>query len=78
MSEMNGTHIGPNYICVFSADISPADVKQYMVRNLFSAVVNFNLSIKFTFYGPKYTTKKKKINVIKLKILITRMLKIKI
>lgn len=51
MSEMNGTHIGPNYICVFSADISPADVKQYMVRNLFSTVVNFNLVIKFTFYG---------------------------
>ena len=67
MSEMNGTHIGPNYICVFSADISPADVKQYMVRNLFSAVVNFNLAIKFTFLWPKYATKKKKINVIKLK-----------
>lgn len=77
MSEMNGTHIGPNYICVFSADISPADVKQYMVRNLFSAVVNFNLAIKFTFYGLSIP-QRKKINAIKLKILITRMLKIKI
>ena len=60
MSEMNGTHIGPNYICVFSADISPADVKQYMVRNLFSAVVNFNLSIKITFYDLSIPQRRKK------------------